>query len=294
MRSRSREMLVSKESDYRTMTMFFVVSLVVVLLYLLAYQIGLVQSVEEISGGLLHPTLILNAFLMLIAVYGVLVFKEKLQGADFGLISRKLPIAVVVGIVTWFLIQIIEAIVSYIYTASIELDPRWSTDSLTLIGLLLGMLFGTALYEEVGYRGFLLVQFRMKMEDVTMNSTLQLALALIASQTLFTLLHIPWKVLNQGWTATVLFDLLFSVFMNGIIYSLLYLRTENLFFVMFVHAFGNTPTSLFISYFAPSNILLILAIIWAVIWPSLRRWEEEDVITTDEWIRSTRLTGGVG
>ena len=283
-------MLLSKESDYRTMALFFAVSFIVVLLYFLAYQFGVVQYVEDISGGLIHSTLILNAFLMLIAVYGVLVLKEKLQWVDFGLVARKLPTAFVVGLVTWFLIQIIEGIASYIYTGTIELDPRWSTDGLALVGLLFGMIFGTALYEEVGYRGFLLVQFRMKMEDVTRNRTLQIILALIVSQTLFTLLHIPWKVLNQGWTTTVFSDLLFSVFLNGIIYGLLYLRTENLFFVMFVHAFGNAPTSLFISYLGPSNILLLLAIIWAVIWPSLRKWEKEDAITTSDSISDTNDT----
>jgi membrane protease YdiL (CAAX protease family) len=284
MRSQRKEMLESKESDYRTMILFFVVSLVVVLLYLLVYQFGVVQFLEDLSGGLLHRTLILNVLLMLIAVYGFLVLKKKLQWKDFGLVDRKLPIAIVVGLITWLLVQMIEGIASYIYTGSIQLEPKWSTDSLGLIGLLIGMLFGTALYEEVGYRGFLLVQFRMKMEDVTRNRILKIVLALIVSQTLFTLLHIPWNVFNQGWTTAVLFDLLFSVFMNGIIYGLLYLRTENLFFVMFVHAFGNAPTSLFISYLGPSNILLLLAIVWAVIWPSLRKWEKEDAITIEDSI----------
>lgn len=279
MRSQRKEMLESKESDYRTMILFFVVSLVVVLLYLLVYQFGVVQFLEDFSGGLLHRTLILNVLLMLIAVYGFLVLKEKLQWKDFGIVGGKLPIAIVVGLITWLLVQMIDGIASYIYTGSIQLEPKWSTDSLGLIGLLIGMLFGTALYEEIGYRGFLLVQFRMKMEEVTRNRILEIVLALIASQTLFTLLHIPWQVFNQGWTTTVLFDLLFSVFMNGIIYGLLYLRTENLFFVMFVHAFGNAPTSLFISYLGSSNILLLLAIVWAVIWPSLRKWEKEDAIT---------------
>jgi len=279
-RSGGRELVLSKEADYRTITLFFAVSFIVVLLYLLAYQFGIIQYVEEFSGGLLHPTLVLNAFLMLTAVYGILVLKEKLQWRDFGLVAQKLPIAIIVALITWSLIQIIEGTASYIYTGSLELEPRWNTDSLGLIGLLFGMLFGTALYEETGYRGFLLVQFRMKMEAVTRNKPLQITLALIVSQTFFTVLHVPWKVLNQGWTTDVLFDLLFSVFVNGIIYSLLYLRTENLFFVMFVHAFGNAPTSLFTSYLGASNILLLLAIIWAVIWPRLPTWERENVITT--------------
>jgi L-lactate permease len=147
MRSQRKEMLESKESDYRTMILFFVVSLVVVLLYLLAYQFGVVQFLEDLSGGLLHRTLILNVLLMLIAVYGFLVLKKKLQWKDFGLVDRKLPIAIVVGLITWLLVQMIEGIASYIYTGSIQLEPKWSTDSLGLIGLLIGMLFGTALYE---------------------------------------------------------------------------------------------------------------------------------------------------
>ena len=280
MRSGNHEMILSKEADYRTITLFFVVSFIVVLLYLLAYQFGIIQYVEELTGGLLHRTLILNAFLILTAIYGILIFWKKLELRDFGLITQKLPTAIVVALVTWFLIQMIEGIISYIYTGSIELEPGWTTDSLGLIGLLVGMLFGTALYEETGYRGFLLIQFRMKMEDVTRNKLAQITLALIVSQILFTVLHIPWKVLNQGWTTDVFFDLLFSVFVNGIIYSLLYLRTENLFFVMFVHAFGNAPTSLFRSYLGSSNILLLLAIIWAVIWPRLLTREREDVIST--------------
>ena len=128
------------------------------------------------------------------------------------------------------------------------------------------------------------------MESATTNRPLQITLALILSQTLFVLLHLPWKILNQGWTTAVLLDLLFSVFMNGIIYGLLYLRTENLFFVMFVHAFGNAPTSLFISYLNPSNIFLLFAIIWAVIWPSLRRWEKEDTTTAYDLISETTHT----
>ena len=89
------------------MTLFFAVSFAIVLLYLQAYQIGIVQSIEDVSRGLLHPTLILNALLLFVAVYGVLVVKKKFQGSDFGLVAQKLPIAIVVGSLTWLLIQII-------------------------------------------------------------------------------------------------------------------------------------------------------------------------------------------
>ncbi len=271
-------MILSKESDNKTMVLFFVVSVVIVILYLGIYLAGVIQLIEEVSWGLIHRTLILNSLLLVTAVFGILILYGKLQGRDVGLVVKKLPIAIAIGLVTWILVQIIEGIMGYVGMGSIELNQQWNTEGLALIGLLIGMLFGTALYEEVGYRGFFLIQFSMKMKRVVENKYLQVIIALIISQALFTILHIPWKVMNQGWTMIVLQELLFSVFVNGVIYGLLYLRTGNLFFVMIVHALGNAPTSLVNPVMEPSNILLLIAIIWALIWPKLQRWEKDNTI----------------
>lgn len=260
------------------MVLFFVVSVVIVILYLGIYLAGVIQLIEEVSWGLIHRTLILNSLLLVTAVFGILILYGKLQGRDVGLVVKKLPIAIAIGLVTWILVQIIEGIMGYVGMGSIELNQQWNTEGLALIGLLIGMLFGTALYEEVGYRGFFLIQFSMKMKRVVENKYLQVIIALIISQALFTILHIPWKVMNQGWTMIVLQELLFSVFVNGVIYGLLYLRTGNLFFVMIVHALGNAPTSLVNPVMEPSNILLLIAIIWALIWPKLQRWEKDNTI----------------
>jgi membrane protease YdiL (CAAX protease family) len=269
-------MIESKESDYRTMALFLVFSLVIILVYIGLFEI--IQSIESASRGLVHRTLVLNAFLLAGPVLGVLVVYAELGASDLGLIGRKLPLAFVACVLTWVLVQIMEGLVGFIGTGIMQFDTRWSTESPALIGLLIGMLFGTALYEEVGYRGFLLVQFDMKMSGVTSNRYVQTTLALLISQTFFTLIHIPWKVMNQGWTFDVFLDLVFSVFMNGLIYGLLYLRTENLFLVMGIHALGNAPTSLFVSSIGESNLILLMAIIWAVFWPKLRKWEKKDTV----------------
>lgn len=279
-------MLKSKESDYRIMAIFFIASLGIVLLYYLSDLSIIALYGMEMSGGLLHPSLLLNALLILFTVYGLLIAKEKFHPKDFGLITQKLPTALIACVITWCFIQIFGGIASYISTGFIEIDPRWNTDGIELVGLLVGMLFGTALYEEIGYRGFLLVQLNMKMENKTNNRMLQIVLALIVSQVLFTLLHVPWKILNQGWTTEVFLELLFSVFMNGIIYSLLYLRTENIFFVMFVHALGNAPMLLFISYLDSSIILLLVAFVWGIVWPSIPKISK---ITTSHEIDAFEL-----
>ncbi|MFW9885147.1 MAG: CPBP family intramembrane glutamic endopeptidase, partial [Candidatus Thorarchaeota archaeon] len=217
-------MIESKESAYRTMALFLAVSLVIILVYIGIFE--MIQFIETASGGLVHRTLVLNALLLVGAVFGVLVVYAGLRAKDLGLIGRKLPLAFVACILTWVLVQIIEGLAGFVGTGTIEFDTRWNTESPVLIGLLIGMLFGTALYEEVGYRGFLLVQFDMKMSGVTSNRYVQTTLALLISQTFFTLIHVPWRVMNQGWTISIVPDLVFSVFMNGLIYGLLYLRTE--------------------------------------------------------------------
>lgn len=271
-----QELIESRESDYKTIILFLMISLTIVLVYIGLFEI--VQTIELVTGGLVHRTLVLNVLLLAGAIFGVLILYGGFQVKDLGLIGRKLRLAVVVFIITWVLVQIMEGFAGFIGTGAIEIDTRWSTESPALIGLLIGMLFGTAFYEEVGFRGFLLVQFDLKMRRFSSNRYLQLVLALLISQTFFTLIHVPWKVVNQGWTLTVFLDLVFSVFMNGLIYGILYLRTENLFFVMGIHALGNAPTSLFISSIGASNIVLLLAIIWAVLWPKLKQWETESTV----------------
>ncbi|MFX1273319.1 MAG: hypothetical protein ACFFAX_16675, partial [Promethearchaeota archaeon] len=158
-------MIESKESDYRTMALFLAISLVIILIYIGVFEI--IQSIETVSGGLVHRTLVLNAVLMVVAVVGVLIVYAGLQTKDLGLIGRKIPLAFVACSLTWILVQIIEGLVGFAGTGTMEFDSRWNAESAALIGLLIGMLFGTALYEEVGYRGFLLVQFDMKMSGVT-------------------------------------------------------------------------------------------------------------------------------
>ncbi|MFW9793694.1 MAG: lysostaphin resistance A-like protein, partial [Candidatus Thorarchaeota archaeon] len=234
-------MIESKESNYRTIVFFIVVSLVIILAYIWVFEI--VQSIETASGGLVHRTLVLNAVLLVGTILLVLMVYGGFQAQDLGLLGRKLPLAFIACLLTWIFVQIMEGLAGFVGAGSMQFDPSWVTEAPALVGLLIGMLFGTALYEEAGFRGFLLVQFDMKMTGVTSNRYFRITLALLISQALFTLVHIPWKVVNQGWTVSVVFDLIFSVFMNGLIYGILYLRTENLFFVMGIHALGNAPTS---------------------------------------------------
>lgn len=263
-------MVTQKEANLKTIILFITASLI--LLTLTLNQIELIRTIQENSRGLIHRTLILNAILIIGSVYGILILYGKMDGKDIGLVHGQVLLSVVVGIVIWIIVQVVEGTIGYARIGTIELEPIWETDSIAVIGLLLGMLFGNALYEEIAFRGFLLIQFKMKLERKIKNKVFLIAVALFMSQAVFVLFHIPWKVTNRGWTTSVFFELFF-VFVNGVIYGLLYLRTKNLFFVMIVHALGNAPTSLIKPFVSPSSLILLLAIVCAAIWPKLRKME---------------------
>lgn len=264
-------LITSKKSSRMTILLFLITNFIIIFLFLFLYQIEIIQSIEDITLGIINRSLILGLLLFVISIYGILILYGKMESEDLGLKVKELPLAVIMGIVIWICVQIIEGIVGYISYGMIVIEPSWNTKSTVLVGLLIGMFFGIALFEETGFRGFLFIQFKTKLEKVEQSKNLRVVLALLLSQILFTLTHIPWKVSNQGWTESVFFDLIFSVFINGIIYGLFYLRTRNLFFVMIIHALGNAPTSLFQAPIQPSVVILILAIICVAIWPTLKK-----------------------
>lgn len=254
-----------QDSDYRIL-LFMSSSLGILLFFLLLYQMGIPQIIQDVSLGLIHRTLLLNALLLAGSVYFVLMRYGGVRAQDMGLDSVKLPQAVKIGAIIWVVVQVIEALSSYVSKGSIGFDSSWGTGALANIGLLIGMLFGTALYEETGFRGHLLTEFINRCNKTTKSKNYVIGLALLVSQLLFMLMHVPWMVMNQGWTTSIIPDLIFSVFLNGVIYGLLYLRTRNLFFVMIIHALGNAPTSLIEPTIAPSGLIILLGIICAVAW----------------------------
>ena len=235
---------VVKKARGSTIGLFLVLSVLVLGAYLAVYWIGFVQMGHHSIEGSVYRILGLNALLILGPIVGVLLWYEKLSLQDIGIVWRKLPFAMLAWVGIWLLIQGIELVAGLLLQGNAEIDPAWSGGGLAIIGLLLGHLFGTALYEEMAFRGFLLRQCFLNSHRWTKNrQVLSAAVAILVSQLAFTLFHVPWKLVTQGWSANTVGELC-GVLLTGIVYSLLYLRTDNLFLVMGVHALGNAPTSL--------------------------------------------------
>jgi len=85
-----------------------------------------------------------------------------------------------------------------------------------------------------------------------------LAKALLASQGLFGLVHIPFQLETWGSTWSELPLWLLATGVMGVIFALFYIKTQNLFIAVGFHALFNAPTQLFAPPVADSRVLLAL------------------------------------
>ena len=232
-----------------------------------SFALNLFDPITRATRGLINETLVANVIMIAVMVGVVLLGVGKLRPRDLGLIPSRLPVAAGMVALLWALTQAIEGIVSIVTTGGLQFDAMWTRPGVTVvIGLLLAQLLGNTVYEEIAFRGFLLIQVLEKLRKGR-APRVALALALGISQGLFALKHIPIRI----YSGTPPLDILTSlpvVFLLGLLFSMIYLRTGNLFFAMGVHSLGNQPTSLF-AYSSSGSTLIIysLALGAAVLWP---------------------------
>jgi len=256
-----------------TILLFLLLSLGMIGLFMVGYQYGIVQAIQDSTRGLIHRTLLLNIPLILVTVAGILLWYEKLRLQDIGIVFGKLPLAIVFGVSAWTIIQGTESIVGVLIKGRTGIIPDWRQNSLAILGLLIGHLFGTALWEEITFRGFLLKQCFLRLSGRTGNKALVTISSILVSQLVFMLFHIPWKLMNFE-SYPKMFGELAGILLTGIIYAILYLRTDNLFLVMIFHALGNASTPLTMPVIGTNNILLLFMILIMAFWPLIGRWDK--------------------
>jgi membrane protease YdiL (CAAX protease family) len=283
-----------KKARRSTIGLFLVLSALVLGAYLAVYWFGFGRVGHDAIERSVHRMLTLNTLLILGPVVGVLLWYEKLSLLDIGIVWRKLPFAMLLWVGIWLLIQGIELVAGLLIQGNAEIDSAWSGDGLAIVGLLVGHLVGTALYEETAFRGFLLRQCFQNSRRWTKNKQVHsVAAAILVSQLAFTLFHVPWKLVTQGWSANMVGELS-GVLLTGIVYSLLYLRTDNLFLVIGVHALGNAPTSLISPTIGTPNLLLLFTAVLWILWPRMVKWEERASLPFETRARKSRPPGEGG
>lgn len=226
---------------------------------------------EQTNGFATH-VLVTNAleFAVLIAV--IMVVAGGLRLGDVGVRRRGLLTALLATLVLWGVTQLVMSSLAHLAPGPVQLNPDWMYPMVTYsIGRPLPGLFMAAFVEEVMYRGFLLPQLYHSAARWGMRTPgRRLLFALVVSQTLFGINHIPAGLVT-GLTPGQITGYVLMATGVGVFFSVLYLRTDNLWLVIGLHAVLNQPLSFYLSPVDPSLVVLILGLLLTLAIPFLRR-----------------------
>ncbi|AHZ23167.1 CPBP family intramembrane metalloprotease [Haloferax mediterranei ATCC 33500] len=231
-----------------TTRLFLAVFAVVGLLYLFTFTVVVNPWVKanvniplyEATGGFLRPELLV--YLGGLALVLAILRRESLRPSDVGLDSTKTRMALRSIVLVWVVAQGIIVAAAYVSTGTIPgPSPTLSGGPVVLAGLVVTELAGNSLFEEVVYRGFLAEQVRLYVEQRgDFPATPTLGLALLGSQSVFALVHVPVR-LYQGATPTQTLQSVGLLFVLGVLFALVYYRTGNLLLAVGVHTLNNVP-----------------------------------------------------
>jgi membrane protease YdiL (CAAX protease family) len=228
----------------------------------------------EATAGLVQSTLIVGLVGFVVIVGGMFILAGGLKGTDVGLRWRLVPQALLVTFGLWVAVQIVGLIIRHASGAGVALDSIWQEESWTIVlGSLIAQIFGNALLEETEYRGFLVPQLFLKLKSLWFaeRRNYRIAMALVISQVIFALSHIPNRLFLGVPVSEWPLDL-FTLVGIGVLYAFIYIRTGNLFVAVGIHSLANVPASLFVSQGMASNVVLLAGLLLVFVWrPSWKK-----------------------
>lgn len=258
-----------KEAPWKVILVFLAASITLAsVINLVLFPSEFFHPIGRATGGLVDATL--QANILNILVFSLIIFGwGKLRPKDVGLDPSKLKQAVSLTVLLWIATQAILLLINWI-NGDIHLDPVWSERGVTVVfGWLIAQLLGNALYEEMSFRGFYLSQFHLKLN--MQNEKQRRVVAVLAMLTLFILSHIPNRIF-AGYTLSEIPLDFALLFIWGLLFTLFYLVSENLFLAVGIHALLNKPTMITEAPFEASMLVAILGILLLVVlWLRKRR-----------------------
>lgn len=227
-------------------------------------------NLHGMTKGLIHPILLYD--LISLAIICFIIFGwGHLKPREVGCLKTALKPALLFFLGFWLVAQGCFALLSLLSTGTLEWNIAWQQGWPAVIGFLLAHLFGTAVYEDLAFRGFMLPQLFLKFGGSPENQTRRhLIYAILVSQIVFSLVHIPTLIYTGANFGLIIARLGACLFL-GVIMALLYLRTGNLFLIVVIHALIDTNTSLFgVADWVEHAIYTFLMILVLIFWPVFR------------------------
>lgn len=223
------------------------------------------------TWGLVTPQLLVGLFQLGVLVGGLVWLVGGIHPVHVGLDREDLSTGVSVTLAFWVVVQAVGLVVAGA-SGTVTLSPLWQAiGARGMLSNLLAEVFGTAPMEESIYRGLFLTQGYLLARRVVPDRRTSLVLAVLGSQVLFALAHVPARLVVGTQLGLPLGQDLLLTFVLGLIFALVYLRTGNLFVAMGVHVLSNDPTSLFLQQPTARVLVGLCVLVLLVGWPRLRR-----------------------
>jgi len=236
------------------------------------FQMFVSRPMTAATAGVATHVLVTNALEFAVLIAGCMVVVGGLRLGDLGLHRRGIAVAVLTTLVLWGLTQLVMHALSVITNTPAILNPIWMYPMASeAIGRPLPGLFIAAGVEEVMYRGFLLPQLYYHARGWGLRgSGRRLIAALCISQVLFGVNHIPAGIAAELSIGEIVSYVTMAALV-GVFFSVLYLRTANLWLIIGLHAVLNQPLSFYLSPLDPSLVVLVLGLLLTLAIPFLRR-----------------------
>lgn len=249
------------------------------LINLVVFPAGWFDPLSGATEGLINGTL--QAYLVFFLVMGFIWRKKCGFGlGDLALHRSKLLMGLIVLVVAYAFQQITPLL----HGQELKFASWWETRSSWILGDFFGgQLLGNSLYEEVFFRAFLISQLTLLMRRrLNWGFYKCLISSIILSQLIFALVHVPNRIYSLGpeydWQE-FLYDqrMLFAV---GILMSIIFLLTNNLFIPIGIHAMANSSPNIFsgTDFNSTLGVVLLISIgIGLVRWRQGRRNGDEEL-----------------
>ncbi len=231
--------------------------------------VRLAQSIDPLDanlGAVLHfLASTWGRFIWLVVIFGWAICG--LRAGDMGIRWRQWKEGLVVTLGMWALIEGTLASLVVAMGGSLSWNPLWAQLTPAAIGATAIYYFlGVALFEEVFYRGFMTPQFfHAFQERFPKRSHI---LAVLLSQLFFAFSHIPHY--QMPFPMPIGLGILW---LTGIVFAWLWLRTGNLFIVVGWHGLMDFPLHLVVPpKNAPEGITYLVGILLLIGWPFVKKY----------------------
>ena len=234
------------------------------------------SQIHRATGGWINENLPVFVPLTLAIIGGMVMGWSGLRLPDLGLRAGwagRLALLLVAG---WGMMQAIALVAALASGMDIALHPAWGQYGAgTLLGRLIAMVLGTALFEDGLFRGYVLPQLYFLLGGRIAGETGRAIAALLLCAVIFALWHLPTILLNRGDIAPgAVAGALAYMMLGGVMLGLLYLRTGRLEVVIAGHALVNAPTMLVASPLSGSALAGVIGVAAIIAGPLLagERW----------------------